>query len=110
MSKAVQQGAGQPLRAEDLGPLVEGQVGGDQDRTSLVALAEDLEEELRAGLGEWNEAQLVDPSGPEWASAIGTARLTVAATAYMTKTLASRGFSSLAPRSIPSPTVRLIAR
>ena len=60
MSEAVQQGAGQPLRAEDLGPLVEGQVGGDQDRTSLVALAEDLEEELSAGLGEWYEAQLVD--------------------------------------------------
>ena len=60
MSEAVQQGAGQPLRAEDLGPLVEGQVGGDQDRPSLVSLAEDLEEELRAGLGEWDEAKLVD--------------------------------------------------
>ena len=60
MSEAVQQGAGESLRAEDLGPLVEGQVGGDQDRPSLVSLAEDLEEELRAGLGEWYEAQLVD--------------------------------------------------
>ena len=60
VSEAVQQGAGQPLRAEDLGPLVEGQVGGDQDRPSLVSLAEDLEEELRAGLGEWDEAKLVD--------------------------------------------------
>ena len=60
MSEAVQQGAGESLRAEDLGPLVEGQVGGDQDRTSLVLLAEDLEEEFRAGLGEWDEAQLVD--------------------------------------------------
>ena len=29
VSEAVQQGAGQPLRAEHLGPLVEGQVGGD---------------------------------------------------------------------------------
>ena len=60
MSEAVQQGAGQPLRAEDLGPLVEGQVGDDQDRPSLVSLAEDLEEELRAGLREWDEAKLVD--------------------------------------------------
>ena len=60
MSEAVQQGAGESFRAEDLGPLVEGQVGGDQDRTSLVSLAEDLEEEFRAGLGEWDEAQLVD--------------------------------------------------
>ena len=60
VSEAVQQGAGQPLRAEDLGPLVEGQVGGDQDRPSLVSLAEDLEEELCTGLGEWDEAKLVD--------------------------------------------------
>ena len=49
-----------PLGAEDLGPLVEGQVGGDQDRPSLVSLAEDLEEELCAGLGERYEAKLVD--------------------------------------------------
>ena len=60
VSETVQQGAGQPLRAEDLGPLVKGQVGGDQDRPSLVSLTEDLEEELRAGLGEWDEAKLVD--------------------------------------------------
>ena len=60
MSETVQQGTGQPLRAEDLGPLVKGQVGGDQNRTSLVSLTEDLEEELRAGLGEWDEAKLVD--------------------------------------------------
>ena len=60
MSETVQQGAGQPLRAEDRGPLVKGQVGGDQNRTSLVSLTEDLEEELRAGLGERDEAKLVD--------------------------------------------------
>ena len=60
MNEAVQQGAGQSLRAEDLGPLIEGQVGGDQDRPPLVSLAEDLEEELRAGLGERDEAKLVD--------------------------------------------------
>ena len=50
MSEAVQQGAGQSLRAEDLGPLVEGQVGGDQERPSLVALAEDLEASAAWGL------------------------------------------------------------
>ena len=60
MSEAVQQGAGESLRAEDLRPLVEGQVGGDQDRPSLVALTEDLEEELSPCLGERDEAQLVD--------------------------------------------------
>ena len=60
MGETVQQGAGEPLGAEDLGPLVEGKVGGDQDRPSLVALAEYLEEELRAGLGERDEAELVN--------------------------------------------------
>ena len=44
VSEAVQEGTGEPLRAEDLGPLVEGRVGGDQDRSSLVALAEDFEQ------------------------------------------------------------------
>ena len=58
VSEAVQQGAGQPLRVEDLGPIVEGQVGGYQDRPSLVALAEDLEEELCAGLGEWDGTRM----------------------------------------------------
>ena len=41
---------------KDLSPLVEGQVGGDQDRPSPVSLTE----ELRAGLREWDEAKLVD--------------------------------------------------
>ena len=60
VGEPVQQGAGQPLRTEDLRPLVEGQVGGDQDGPSLVALAEDLEEELGPRLGERDEAQLID--------------------------------------------------
>ena len=60
VGEAVQQGAGEPLGAEDLRPLVEGQIGGDQDGSSLVALAEDLEEELGPCLGERDEAQLVD--------------------------------------------------
>ena len=31
VGETVQQGPGEAFRAEDLGPLVEGQVGGDQD-------------------------------------------------------------------------------
>ena len=60
VSTAVQLGVGQPLRAEGLDPLVEGQVVEDQDRASLVTLAEDLEEKFGTGLGEWDEAELVD--------------------------------------------------
>ena len=51
MGESVQQGSGQAFRAEDLDPLIEGQVGGDQDGAPLVALAEDLKEEFRAGGG-----------------------------------------------------------
>ena len=60
VGQAVQESAGEPLGAEDLCPLVEGQVGGDEDRACLVALAEDLEQQLCAGLGERDEAEFVD--------------------------------------------------
>ena len=48
------------LRPEDLGPFVAGKVGGDQDGAPLVALAEDLEEQLRPGGRQGDESQLVD--------------------------------------------------
>ena len=60
VGQAVEYCAGQALRAEDLGPLVEGQVRGNDDRAALVALGDDLEEQLCAGFAERNEAQLVD--------------------------------------------------
>ncbi len=60
MREAVEECPGEALGTEDLGPLVERQIGSDQDRAPLVALAEDLEEELGAGLRERHEAELVD--------------------------------------------------
>ena len=60
VGEPVQQRAGEPLRAEDLGPFVEGQIGGHHDGAPLVALAEDLEEQFRPGPGQWDEAQFVD--------------------------------------------------
>ena len=60
MGEPVQQRPGQPLRAEDLGPFVEWQVGGDQDGAPLVALAEDLKEQFRASAGQGYEAEFVD--------------------------------------------------
>ena len=59
VGEPVQQRAGQPLRAEDLAPLVEGEVGGDQDGAPLAALAEGLEEQFRPGGGQGDEAQLI---------------------------------------------------
>ena len=58
--ETVEECSGEPLRAEDFGPLVEGKVGRDQYGATLVALAEDLEEQLGSGLGQGHEAELVD--------------------------------------------------
>ena len=49
MSEPVQQSVGQSLRTEHLGPLVERQVRCHEDRASLVAQTEDLEEILARG-------------------------------------------------------------
>ena len=51
VGEAVQLSPGQMFRAEYLGPLIERQVGGHQDRAPLVALAEDFEQQLGAGRG-----------------------------------------------------------
>ena len=58
VGETIQQRAGEPVRPEDLGPLVEGQVGGHQDGAPFVALAEDLEEQFRSGGGQGDEAGL----------------------------------------------------
>ena len=60
VGKAIEQRAGQALGGEHAGPLVEGQVAGDDDRAALVALAEDLEQQLGAGRRQRDVAQLVD--------------------------------------------------
>ena len=65
VGEPVQQDSSETLQAEDLGPLVEGQVGGHQDGAPLVALAEDLEEQFRTGAGQGEEAQLVDDQQAE---------------------------------------------
>ena len=52
VGELVQQGACQAFGAEYLGPLVEGQIAGQQGGAAFVALAEHLEQEFGAGLGE----------------------------------------------------------
>src|SRR3990170_4293904 len=59
MGEAVQEGSGQAGVAEDLRPAGEVQIGGDQHRPPLVALGEDAEQQLGAGLGEGDEPDLV---------------------------------------------------
>ena len=52
VGETVRQRAGEAFRAKYFGPLIEGQVGGDQDGAPVVALAEDLEEQFRSGGGQ----------------------------------------------------------
>ena len=53
MQHAVEDGAGDAgVVVEDLRPVFVGLVGGDDERAAVVALADDLEEQVRAGLVE----------------------------------------------------------
>ena len=65
VGEPVQQGTGEAVRAEDLGPFVEGQGGGHHDGVPVVALAEDLEEQVRSGEGQGHVAQFVDDQQAE---------------------------------------------
>src|ERR1035437_2083506 len=60
VGKAIEQRAREALGGEHASPLVEGQVAGDDDRAALVALAEDLEQQLGAGRRQRNVSQFVD--------------------------------------------------
>src|SRR5579859_2374477 len=60
VGQPIEQCAGQTLGAEDFGPFVERQIAGYEDRGPLIASAEHLEQELRAGLGQRHVAELID--------------------------------------------------
>ena len=65
---------GEPLRAEDLSPLGEGEVAGDHGGAPFIALAEHLEEQFGAGLGQRHEAEFIDDEQTRsWRSASGSA-------------------------------------
>src|ERR1700720_1951644 len=49
-----------PLGPEHAGPFVERQIAGDDGGAALVSLAEDLEQELRAGRRQRHVAEFVD--------------------------------------------------
>jgi len=60
VGEAVEQRAGEPFGGEHASPLVERQIAGDDGRAALVALAEHLEQQFGAGLGQRHVAELVD--------------------------------------------------
>ena len=62
VGEPIEQRAGQPLGPKHAGPFVKRQIGGDNNRAALVTLAEDLEQEFRAGGRQRYIAELVDVS------------------------------------------------
>ena len=60
MSESVKEGPGEPLRAKDLRPFLEGQICSHHKTVMFIGLADDFEEQLRPRLGEGNVSQLID--------------------------------------------------
>src|SRR5271167_1403355 len=60
VGQPIEQRAGQPLGPEHAGPLVERQIAGDNSGGTLVTLAEDLEQELRASGRQGHIAEFID--------------------------------------------------
>lgn len=60
MGEAIEQRAGEALRSKNGSPFIERQIAGDERRAAFVALAEDIEEKLRANCRERHVAEFVD--------------------------------------------------
>ena len=60
VSQAVEQRGGHFGVAEHAGPLTEGKIGGDDDGCALVEPADEMEQQLAAGLGERQVAEFVE--------------------------------------------------
>ena len=63
VGEAIEHGLAEPCVREDLGPLEEGQVGGDDDSGLLGSLGDDLEERLSCHFGQRNVAEFIDDVG-----------------------------------------------
>ena len=60
VSEAIEQCGGHLGVAEDARPFAEGEIGGDDYRGAFVEPADEMEQELAAGLGEGQVAELVE--------------------------------------------------
>ena len=60
VGEAVEERCGHLRIAEDAGPFAKGEIGGDDDRGSLVESADQMEQQLAAGLGEGQIAEFVE--------------------------------------------------
>ena len=79
MGEPVEQGRGHLGVAEDRGPFAESEVGGKEDGGLLLGPADEVEQELAAGLGEGQVAELVEHDEVHAAQMIGHAPLAAGA-------------------------------
>ena len=75
MGERVEQCRGHPGVAEDGRPFAEGEVGSADDRGSLVEPADQVKEELAAGLGEGEIAEFVEHDEVDAGEVVGDASL-----------------------------------
>ena len=95
VSEAIEQRGGHLGVAEDTRPFAEGEIGGDDDRGAFVEPADEMEEELAAGLGEGQIAEFIEDDEVHAGEVIGEP--TLASEKY-----ARRTFAIVSTISIPT--------
>jgi hypothetical protein len=60
VGEAVECGSGEPLGPQDLGPGLEGQLGGHDHAGPLVGGGDHVEEQLGSDLRDWHVAEFVE--------------------------------------------------
>ena len=80
MGEAVEQRGGHLGIAEDARPFAEGEIGRDDDRGALVEPADQVEQQLAAGLGEGQIAEFVEDDEVEAGEIVGEPSLAAGAT------------------------------
>ena len=71
MGEAIQQGRGHFGVAEDAWPFADVEIGGDDHRSPLVEVADQMEQQLAAGLGEREIAEFVEHDDIQTGKPIG---------------------------------------
>ena len=75
MGEPIEERGGHLGVAEDAGPFAESEIRGDDDGGLLVEAADEVEQQLPAGLGEGQAAQFVEHHEVETAEQVGGAPL-----------------------------------
>ena len=79
VGQAVEQGGRHLWIAKDARPIAEGEIGGDDDRGALVEPADQMEQQLTAGLGEGEIAEFIEDDEVKAREIIGEPSLAASA-------------------------------